>query len=338
MRRSSRWAAVLVAASVAVLAVASGDEAAADEAADARFFDRLARRDFEHDRYEAALEWFLLSQRAAPNPRTVFNVAVTAELAERPGMALTHYVEYLALAPRDDPERRRRAETAVERLRRELSVVVVRTDPPGATIYLQRKTLGAVGRSPRLVPVEPGEQVVIAELADHRDAMATVTVAAGGEAVVELRLEPLTAELRVTAWPEGLPVVASRDGEEVARGAAPLTRELPVGLYRVRLDAPGYEGDATNVTVEEGAIARAHLVARPRGRQAGRLLVSTEPVSGAEVRIDGRWAGRTPLTVPRARAGRRRLEVRAPGFQAWTGSAPGMGAPARPGSPRWGRR
>ena len=56
--------------------------------------------------------------------------------------------------------------------------------------------------------------------------------------------------------------------------------------------------------------------------------MSTEPVSGAEVRIDGRWAGRTPLTVPRARAGRRSLEVRAAGHRAWSGSVtvPGGGA------------
>jgi hypothetical protein len=258
----------------------------------------------------------------------VFNIAVTAELAQRPSMALSHYVEYLALAPRDDPERRRRAETAVERLRRVVPVMMVRTSPAGATVYLERKELGTVGQSPRLLPVEPGDHVVIAELADHRDAVETVSVPEGGEVVVELRLEHIMGTLRATTWPEGLPVAVFRGEDEITRGPAPLSRDLPVGLYHVRVEVTGYEGDATNVTVEQGAVARAHLVARPRGRRAGRLLVSTHPVSGAEVRIDGRWAGRTPLTVSRARAGRRNLEVRATGHLPWTGTVmvPGGGA------------
>ncbi len=51
----------------------------------------------------------------------------------------------------------------------------------------------------------------------------------------------------------------------------------------------------------------------------GVLSLGTRP-GGAEVRLDGRRAGRTPLTVERMTPGDHRLEVRRPGAEPWRGS------------------
>lgn len=304
---------------MAVMLLVALPAAAEDDAADARFFDRMARRAFAQRRHDAAVELFLQSQRAAPNPRTLFNVAVAAELAERWSTALSYYAEYVATAPTGAPERRARAERAVARLQQRVPTVWVTTVPPGATIYVDREELGAAGTSPRLVPVDAGERRIIAEHPGYHRVEARVTAAPGEAAEVSLELEPVVGRLRVDASPAGATIVVTRPGEEVARGGAPLERRLPVGEYRVRADVPGHGADSTTVTVSRDGVARVRLTARPRGGRAGRLLVSSGAVLGAEVRLDGRWVGRTPLTLPQARAGVRELEVRADGYRAWTG-------------------
>jgi hypothetical protein len=288
-------------------------------AADARFFDGMARREFARGRYDRAMESFLLSQQMAPNPRTIFNIALAAQLARQPSTALAHYIEYLATAGDDDPERREDAEAAVARLGRGAALVQITTTPPGATIYIDRSELGSVGVSPRLVPVEAGQRRIVVELTGYRRAEATVDAALGTRAELTLELEPIVGTLRVDASPAGASVVVTRRGQEVVRGVSPFEEELPVGRYRVRVEAEGHMPDATNARIVEGRHTHTRLTARSLGTRSGRLLVSTGAVLGADVRLDGRWVGRTPLTVPRALAGERAIEVRARGYRRWSG-------------------
>ena len=133
-----------------------------------------------------------------------------------------------------------KAEVA-HRLERLPSVLVVKTEPPGAQVELDGKARGAAPLT--IQPVKPGDHEVVAKLDRYRPARARVAVEAGRRVELELRPEPQPAKLSVTAADaDGEPVEGAQ--VEVAgatKGKAPLEIELPAGQKgQVRVVAPGY--------------------------------------------------------------------------------------------------
>ncbi len=97
---------------------------------------------------------------------------------------------------------------------------------------------------------------------------------------------------RFVAWPGPYTLVAEKDG------------------YR-RLEA------AVEVTGEAGQVIRLAMRLLP-----GRLTVDTGGVAGAEVSMDGRAIGRTPLAAFEAEAGEREVRVRAEGYEEFQARVP----------------
>lgn len=123
------------------------------------------------------------------------------------------------------------------------------------------------------------------------------------------------------------------DGEW--RGRTPLTvRGLPVGTHAVRVVQDGYTSETRRVAVdarpagttvsfqlarERGAEREASSAARP-GATTGRLLLESRP-SGANVLIDGRVVGATPLVLSDLAPGPRQVRIELPGHRPWTTTA-----------------
>ncbi|MCB9588626.1 MAG: PEGA domain-containing protein [Polyangiaceae bacterium] len=74
---------------------------------------------------------------------------------------------------------------------------------------------------------------------------------------------------------------------------APLIAEVKPGKHKVSLSAPGYFPEEREVQAAEGGIVAVDVRLRP---QPAKISITTE--SGAEVRVDGRPAGVTPLNGP----------------------------------------
>src|SRR5690606_26043651 len=144
----------------------------------------------------AALSHFLLSNRLAPNKNVVFNIARTYERLDRFADAHRYFVD--ARAAERDGAVVAEIDEALARIAPKVAVLDVQTDPPGATIYLDRKDLGARGRAPRALAVDPGTYTVIVEHPGHEPARsAPIEVALGENKRVPLTLERIVGTVEI---------------------------------------------------------------------------------------------------------------------------------------------
>jgi protein kinase-like protein/PEGA domain-containing protein len=130
--------------------------------------------------------------------------------------------------------------------------------------------------------------------------------------------------------------VVTVDGRDV--GTTPVVvRNLAAGVHRVRVARDGYLPDDRRVTIAPSRPAQSIIVAleRPRtspvsgvaavsgvgssGRYAGGLSVDSRP-SGANVYLDGRLVGVTPLSLSSIAAGEHAVRLERDGYQRWSSS------------------
>jgi len=101
--------------------------------------------------------------------------------------------------------------------------------------------------------------------------------------------------------------------------------DLQPGYYAVRLEKAGFEAWSDNVYVTAGESTDVShtfsvtptLTATPVP-QTGTLAVSSEP-AGAQVFIDGRFEGITPVTIPSIEKGSRTVLLKLIGYADWQG-------------------
>ena len=108
------------------------------------------------------------------------------------------------------------------------------------------------------------------------------------------------------------------DGQ--VRGETPLVLpDLAFGAHEVRVEMRGYESQAREASLSPAspdAEVRVTLVRPPAPAQGGAEVVSTPP--GAEVSVDGRLVGTTPLPGLKLKPGPHRIDVRLDGHEAWS--------------------
>jgi hypothetical protein len=115
-------------------------------------------------------------------------------------------------------------------------------------------------------------------------------------ALVEIHVEPAPDRVALTGrWP-----VLSLGSRRLA----------VIGSHRLLAEKAGYRRLEEDVSVDRGAIITRTLQPLP-----GRLAVETPGLAGAEVAIDGRPRGVTPLSAFEVEPGERELRVRAPGYE-----------------------
>lgn len=78
------------------------------------------------------------------------------------------------------------------------AVINVQTDPPGATVYVDRKNLGARGESPQRLGLPAGSYTIIVEKEGYEPARsATLSVQAGQTVAHRVKLVPILGQVRV---------------------------------------------------------------------------------------------------------------------------------------------
>jgi outer membrane receptor protein involved in Fe transport len=260
----------------------------ADEA-DLRF--QLGADAYQRGDFRSALEHFLTSNRLVPNKNVIFNIARTYEKLGQYPAAYRYYSS--ALSAESDPEARARIERALEQLGGKVAVLEIVTDPPGATIYIDRKDLGPRGESPRRLGLTPGSYKLIVEKPGYLPAERTLaSVGAGRLEKVELRLIARVGSLRIEGPAAGATVHVD---EETAPSACrvPCTFQTLPGRHLLYLKKPGTRTRPIPVTLREGRT----LVIRPELEPiTGSLVVSTDE-PGALIEVDGQPMGFSPAIV-----------------------------------------
>ncbi len=258
--------------------------------------------------YTAALEHLLLSNRLAPNRNVVYNIARAYEQLGRFPEAFRHYADYLEVEP--DPARRAPAEEAIARLRPRVALVRVETDPPGATLYVDRRDLGPRGASPRVLALSPGAHTVFAEAEGYEPAAPTaVELAVGQERAVSLPMARVLGEIRVEGGPTGAEVrLDTEDGPVV--GTVPGAFQLDPGSRVLVITAPGRRAERLPVDIAARSSRRVVVDLAP---ETGAVVVNAAE-RDALIELDGVSAGFTP-TVLTAPVGPHRVRVTLPGFR-----------------------
>lgn len=170
----------------------------------------------------------------------------------------------------------------------------VSTVPAGATV-----TCDGILRDQSPVELEglaAGDHLVQVDLAGYASARRTVPIAAGQKAAVEIEMEALKGLVLIHAVPDGADVQI----EGAHRGKAPLLlTDLPLGRYRVRGSAPGYQVREVELLVDSRTPNRITL---ELPSDSSTLTIASTP-PGASVTVDGLSRGVTPCALERLQSG-----------------------------------
>lgn len=170
----------------------------------------------------------------------------------------------------------------------------VKTDPPGATVFVNGQEKG---QSPQQLELPEGRYVVVAEMGRlYHPARQEVALTIEG-ARLQLDLRPAHGTVKVGSTPRGAEVWL--DGEKVGTTPLELPRK-PSGTYRLRVQAPDYLADERDLVVADGGVAEHHATLKPNW---GTLLVESVPPGAAIVLDEVRTGNVTPHRFDRVRPG-----------------------------------
>jgi outer membrane receptor for ferrienterochelin and colicins len=292
-------------------APARGD-ANADEA-DLRF--QRGAGLFKSGRYEEALLEFLASNRLVPNRNVVFNIARSYEALEQFEEAYRYYAQYIA--EETDPGERKAAQKRVSDLRPRVALIRIESEPPGATVYLERVDLGGRGETPLLIAVSPGDHNVLLRMPGTKPTSVSVNALRGAEVPVMFKLEPVLGTLVISSRPPASIYInrAAGTGTSPVTGATPARLELPPGRHTVELEATGYRTQRADVVIRANTETELDVMLEERPPPSGAVVLASD-VSGALVTVDGVARGFTPSVLALG-VGRHEIEVRGDGYRVW---------------------
>ncbi|MFO0588985.1 MAG: TonB-dependent receptor [Polyangiaceae bacterium] len=306
-RRSLR---VLCGIACALLSLHAGSAAADGTADEADLQFRLGKQEYKKGNFEQALAHFFASNRLVANRNVLFNIAGAEEALGRYADAHRYYVD--AMAGETDSQKRAEVQAGIDRVGPHVAVLDVKTDPPGATLFIERKDLGTVGTSPRPLALAAGKYRVLAELPGYEpETSSEVEAIVGKSTSVTLILRKVVGKVAISV--EGAKTAAVRvdDEDGPVACAAPCELSLVPGRHDLYFSADGYQGLQHTVVVEP---RKTELVKGTLVSLTGTLVVRTEE-RGAAVKVDGKAIGFTPLVARDIPVGKRVVRVEMPGYR-----------------------
>jgi hypothetical protein len=145
--------------------------------------------------------------------------------------------------------------------------VVVTSDPPGASVYLDGTFFGATetGRPLEITNVTPGQHQIYVSSKNYEDYEATLMVAAGSITPVSVRMNPspmpqACAMLILTSDPAGADITI--DGR--LKGKTPATIETVCsGIHPYSISLTGYQEYRSQVNLIPGQVLQIHAALTP---------------------------------------------------------------------------
>ncbi len=176
----------------------------------------------------------------------------------------------------------------------EQAEVYLRSDPTGASVALNGKTVGV---SPLNIPaLPPGKNLVSLTLQGYLPLFRTVELEPGQRTVMDFKLEPRTGLLLIHSTPSG----AELEINGVHRGNTPaLITDLTAGVHQILLSTSGFLPRRLEVMIEDRQPKRIYSELTP---DTAVIIVNARP-SGADVFVDGIRQGQSPCTLEDVRTG-----------------------------------
>ncbi len=301
-----RFPRALFAASL-VAVLSSPPLRAGDLADEADLHFQLGTDEFRAHHFNAALEHFLASNRLVPNNNVVANIAATYVELKRYPEAFRYYTQ--ALAAEGDPAEKAALQKSIDRITPLVAVLRVETNPPGATVYIDRKDLGPRGQTPAVLGFTQAKVKVMVEDEGYDPAQsADIDLSPGTTTRVALQLNRVVGTVKMTGNPYGA-VVTVENFPDIGC-ALPCSLQLPPGRRTLVVNKEGYIPSFRRLEIPARDTITTDFQLAP---VTGGLVVSADE-KGASVEVDGHLVGFTPvvLEVP---IGERQIHVALAGFQ-----------------------
>lgn len=263
--------------------------AASETADEADLLFQLGNERYDAGDVKSAIEHFLASNRLAPNKNVLFNIARCYEQLKMLPDAYRYYSA--SLEAETSEAGKRRTQESLDRLRPRVALLTIDSNPPGATIYLDRKDLGSRGSTPRTLALPEGSHTVIVELPNYETAQSErLELTVGEETHARLKLKPILGTLRVTGTKQA---TIHLDSQAKARCSVPCAMDVQVGKHTVSISRDGFRTleVPVDVTANETTPVRATL--EPL---SGTAVVNAD-VRDALISVDGRPRAFTPAVV-----------------------------------------
>ncbi len=300
---------------VLALSLCAAVAAHADDVADeAQFHFTRGNQLYRQARFDEALSELYASNRLVPNRNVQFNIARCLEQLKLYDEAFRAWSE---LARSDAPAAEKSSiQAAIDKLRPHLALLMVSSDPPGAEIYANRRDLGSLGATPKLLALPPGKLTVLLERRGYRSAEVPVEVTKGTERTIAPVLQRILGAVAFRSLPPGATVRSQvADGPPIALG--PTATPLPPGRHVLFVAAPGYLPARIEIDVAPDTTTSVDVPLAPLPQPTGALVVRAN-IDGALVRIDGREMGFSPTVIEGVLVGERRVDVLHEGREAFT--------------------
>ena len=185
-----------------------------------------------------------------------------------------------------------------------LGVLLIETDPPGAAIFLNGRYVGITPRN--IGGQREGEYALELTKDGFVPIRMKVRIEAGETKRISQKLLRF-GRVQVDSTPQGAKVIL--DGKETGR-FTPTTLELSPGRYRIGVSLPGEPEREREVLVEPGSSIKLSFDLIQKGY--GELILDAEP--WAEVFVDGKRVGYTPLWLKKIPSGKHKLRFTNPNY------------------------
>ncbi|GAB5415164.1 MAG: PEGA domain-containing protein [Congregibacter sp.] len=165
----------------------------------------------------------------------------------------------------------------------------IETIPPGASVLVDGEIAGSTPLTQH--SIEAGAHSLLIQADRYLDLAQDISIT-GREVQqrLQLSLEPAWGDIQVNSQPAGATILV--DEEPV--GETPASVEILQGERRVSLQLPGYAREDRALTVEAGVAQDLGTITLTPA--TGVLSLSSKP-SGANVSVNGEFAGQTPLDI-----------------------------------------
>ncbi|MCB9669807.1 MAG: TonB-dependent receptor [Alphaproteobacteria bacterium] len=286
------------------LATTARAQSIADEA-DTLF--KMGAAAYDKFDYDTALIHFMQSNRLSPNAFTAGNVGHTYVSMQKYPEAYRWYALAVSLSNGDNPT----IQAAMKSIEKNVVLVELDSDPPGSTVYVGRKSLGAVATTPATIALPAGDYTFLIEHEGYEDFTSEkISMPRVGQKVeVAGKLERITGTLAITGQ-EGAEVRLGSE-EAAVLCTSPCEADVPIGQQILYFGKSGFRSQPALVTVEAGQTA---TVPVSLIQVTGSVAVSATE-RGAVVEIDGVPVGYTPVVAQAVPAGARELRVALRGFE-----------------------
>jgi hypothetical protein len=259
----------------------------------------------EQGQLEAAIPLFEKAHAEGGFKNALWNLAEVYRRLAKPTRALALLEKYQQ-HPRVVPEEIKQAQAALAQLRALLAGLRVEANLAGAAVAVDGQE---VGRIPVDLDLDPGRHFVEVRSPGFATASTAVELVPASKSKISLVLRTLPGRLSVTTTPPGALLFIG--GKPV--GQSPHTMEAPAGAMVLEARLKGHRPVQRHVGVAPGERIQVELTLPPRSAS---LAVSVD-LPRADVTLDDRHLGRTPLEPLQVKPGRHVLSVHRQGYDTW---------------------